>query len=102
MWKLKTSVPAKAGAAGSIKITFALSLEDAPDEVSVVGDFNGWDPLKHPLKKRSNGMRSASVDLEGSDRVEFKYLDTHGNWFTDPDAAEVDNNGVSNSVIELG
>jgi len=36
------------------RITFKL---DAPEaqSVSLVGDFNSWNPDSHPLKKNSNG-----------------------------------------------
>ena len=46
-----------------VKVTFTMPLEQAPTAASVVGDFNDWDPLATPLKKRSNGTRSASVEL---------------------------------------
>jgi hypothetical protein len=38
----------------TVKVTFALPIAEADLPTSVVGDFNGWDPLAHPLKKRSN------------------------------------------------
>ena len=35
----------------AIKVSFVLP-QDAipPGKTSVVGDFNGWDPLAHPLR----------------------------------------------------
>ena len=47
----------------TVKVTFALPIVDADLPTSVVGDFNGWDPLAHPLKKRSNGTRSVTVEV---------------------------------------
>ncbi len=81
-------------------ITFSLPLDDTPEPVSVAGSFNGWDPLVHPLKKRSNGTRSAKVDVDLPAVVEFKYLGEGGVWFNDPDAdrSEAD---PQNSVIDL-
>ena len=70
----------------TIKVTFAISLEEAPLATSVVGDFNDWDPLATPLKKRTNGTRSASVVLSAGEVVRFKYLTEGGRWFTDADA----------------
>lgn len=72
-----------------VKVTFALTASDTDQPVSVLGDFNGWDPLAHPLKKRSNGTRSATVELPQGQAFRFKYLAADGTWFCDPDATAV-------------
>ena len=46
---------------GHTKVVF--SLPDAGQPVTLVADFNGWDPTAHPLRKRSNGVRSVAVML---------------------------------------
>jgi 1,4-alpha-glucan branching enzyme len=73
----------------AVKVTFALPSAEVDQPVSVLGDFNGWDPLAHPLKKRSNGTRSATIQVEPGQAVRFKYLAADGTWFCDPDAATV-------------
>jgi 1,4-alpha-glucan branching enzyme len=70
----------------TVKITFSLSLDTAAEPVSVVGDFNGWDPHAHPLKKRSNGTRSVTVEAPANAEYRFKYLADGGGWFCEPDA----------------
>jgi 1,4-alpha-glucan branching enzyme len=72
------------------KFTFSLPAHQCDQPVSVVGDFNGWDPYAHPLKKRSNGTRSVSVELPPG-HYRFKYLAADGSWLVDPDAATVGN-----------
>ncbi len=79
-----------ASKAAAAKITFALPVDAVDQPVSVVGDFNGWDPFAHPLKKRSNGTRSVSVELP-SGHYRFKYLAADGSWLTEPDAEQVGN-----------
>ncbi len=69
----------------AIKVTFALPAAEVVQPVSVLGDFNGWDPLATPLKKRSNGTVSATVELVPGQEVRFKYLAADGQWFCDPD-----------------
>src|SRR4030095_1878746 len=69
-----------------VKVNFVIPKESAAGKVSVVGDFNGWDPFVHPLKPRSNGTKSVSVTLPVSQRFAFKYLDENGQWLDD-DAA---------------
>ena len=80
------------------KITFVLPTETGP--VSVVGDFNGWDPAVHPLRKRSNGTRSVTVDV-GPGRHRFRYLAEGGAFFDDPDADGLEANGYggTHSVV---
>ena len=73
------------------KVTFALPVDEVDQSVSVVGEFNGWDPFTHPLKKRSNGTRSVSVELATDRAYRFKYLTEDGSWLLDDDAEAVDN-----------
>jgi 1,4-alpha-glucan branching enzyme len=69
----------------AVKVTF--SVPDSGVPVSVVGEFNDWDPIQHPLKKRSNGTRSAAVELQPGRAYQFRYL-ADGGVFFDDDAAD--------------
>ena len=92
----------RAGGKGKpVKASFILPLSETPTAVSVLGDFNGWDAMAHPLKKRSNGTRSVTIELEPEERYSFKYLAEGGTWFTDPtaDGHEINEYGEINSVI---
>lgn len=73
----------------AVKVTFMLPASEVDQPVSVLGDFNGWDPFAHPLKKRSNGTRSATVEVAAGQALRFKYLAADGRWFCDPDADSV-------------
>ena len=79
------------------RVTFALPAGGPDDVVSVVGDFNGWEPGLHELRRRRNGVRTVSVILPpGAHR--FRYLATGGLWFDDDTADHVDDHG---SVMHL-
>ncbi len=82
-------------------VTFSLAVTDIDQSVSVVGEFNDWDPFAHPMKKRSNGTRSVKVDLEPGRAYRFKYLAADGSWLNDPDAGTADNGmaGVDSLVV---
>ncbi len=82
-------------------VTFSLAVTDVDQAVSVVGEFNDWNPYAHPLKKRSNGTRRVKVELTPGRAYRFKYLAADGNWMTDPDAATADNGmaGVDSLVV---
>jgi 1,4-alpha-glucan branching enzyme len=98
-WHVIKQTPVKGSK--KVKVNFVLPKEAAAGKVSVVGDFNGWDPYVHPLKPRSNGTKSVSVTLPVSQRFAFKYLDENGQWLDDDAASEYVDNGAGgvNSVV---
>ena len=73
----------------AVKVTFALPASEIDPPVSVLGDFNGWDPFANPLKKRSNGTFSTTIEVPAGQSLRFKYLAGDGTWFCDPDAQAV-------------
>lgn len=73
----------KAQRDGTVRVTFALPVEEPAAAVSVVGDFNDWDPFAHPLRPRSNKTRSASVTVPEGSTLRFRYLADGGHWFDD-------------------
>jgi hypothetical protein len=81
-------------------VTFTLLTEEP---VSVVGDFNGWDPHAHPLPLRDDGKRSTTIELEPG-RYAFRYLAEGGRFFDDPEADFLESNGMGDShgVLEVG
>jgi len=79
----------------STVVTFAVADEGAP--VSVVADFNDWDPYSHPMKKRSNGTRSVAVELPRGGATRFRYLACDGRFFDDPDGDIFEPNGFGDT-----
>jgi 1,4-alpha-glucan branching enzyme len=78
---------------GMIKVTFSLPASEPDGPVSVVGDFNEWDPLAHPLRRRANQTRSVSVTVPPGSTIRFRYLAEGGIWFDDesvPARADLD------------
>jgi hypothetical protein len=68
---------------GMVRVTFTIPLGEPSGPVSVVGDFNGWNPLAHPLRRRANKTRSASVTVPRGSTLRFRYLAEGGHWFDD-------------------
>ncbi len=84
------------------KVTFTVPAKDA-QKVSVIGDFNNWDPSKNELKKLKTGTFKGTLELPKENSFEFKYLidGTHSN---DPEADAYRWNefaGAENAVLEL-
>ncbi len=77
---IKVSKPVRDG---SVRVTFALPADEPPGAVSVVGNFNDWNPFTHPLRKRSNGTRSTVVTARPGTTLQFRYLAEGGHWFDD-------------------
>jgi 1,4-alpha-glucan branching enzyme len=85
---------AKQTRGGTVRVTFELPATEPAGAVSVVGDFNGWDPYAHPLRKRANGARSAVVTVPAGATVRFRYLAEGGIWFDDETAGVRDAQGA--------
>ena len=89
---------AKPTGSGSVRVTFVLPAAEPAGAVSVVGDFNDWNPYAHPLRKRANGVRSAVVTLPAGTTLRFRYLGEGGVWFDDDTAEAWDGQGVTITV----
>ncbi|AXI76393.1 isoamylase early set domain-containing protein [Peterkaempfera bronchialis] len=73
-----------------IEVTFVLPAGLPHTEVSVVGDFNDWQPGAHPLEPRADGSRAVTVALPAKERFGFRYLADGGHWFDEEHADEHD------------
>src|ERR1700729_3781770 len=69
-----------------VRVTFVLPADEPPGAVSVVGNFNDWNPFTHPLRRRANGTRSAVVTVPAGSTLHFRYLAEGGMWFDDETA----------------
>jgi hypothetical protein len=70
-----------------VRVTFVLPADEPRGAVSVVGDFNNWNPFAHPLRRRANGTRSTAVRIPANTTLRFRYLAEGGRWFDDETAA---------------
>jgi 1,4-alpha-glucan branching enzyme len=80
--------------------TFSLEAPEAK-EVFLMGDFNDWNPGKHPMRKDENGIWKKQVMLSPGN-YEYKFL-VDGQWKEDPRNNRRCPNrfGSYNSVIRL-
>ena len=92
---IKTAKPRRNG---TVRVTFALPRDTPGGAVSVVGDFNDWDPFAHPLRRRTNGTRSATVTVDAGRTLHFRYLAEGGIWFDDETVAAPDSHGGAITV----
>jgi hypothetical protein len=104
------SAPSKLGfvkqylKSGSLcKVTFRLPKDAAPDaqQVTIVGDFNGWDTTITPLTRLKNGDFSITLDLESNKDYRFKYFIDGDRWENDwkADVYAPNDFGTDDSVV---
>jgi hypothetical protein len=74
---------ARAADGSLVRVTFVLPADDPAGAVSVVGDFNDWNPFAHPLRRRTNGTRSVVARVPAGSTLRFRYLAEGGHWFDD-------------------
>ncbi len=84
-----------------VKVTFVVPHNADQPRISVVGDFNNWDPSATPLVKRANNTRSASVKLDANQRYRFRYYMGDNQWFNDEaaDAYEPNPHGSDDCIL---
>jgi len=96
---------AVAAAAGTEKIHFVF-VDGSAQQVSLVGDFNGWSKNVTPLSRDASGNAWAvSVDVP-SGRHEYAFIVNDGKgerWIADPRANVVrDEFGTESSILHVG
>lgn len=69
-----------------VKFCLPADLNGNFKKASVVGDFNNWDSTQHPLRKRSNGLYSAIVELPSGQEFQFRYILDGERWENEPEA----------------
>lgn len=77
-------------------------LEPQAESVTVVGDFNGWNAARTPLRRTEGGVWTTTVTLEPG-RYEYMFLVDGKQWTTDPLAREGtdDGFGFRNAVLDV-
>ena len=83
---------------GRRKVIFSLESPDAK-EVILMGDFNQWNPKKHPMKKDNNGVWNKTTMLFPG-TYEYRFM-VDGQWINDPKNKQtrVNRFGTNNNFI---
>lgn len=86
---------------GYVPVTFEMPASLWAEKVSLVGDFNNWDPHTLPFQRMRNGVWRITLDLPARRRYEFRYL-IDGRWCTDYHADGCTENSFQslNSLID--
>jgi 1,4-alpha-glucan branching enzyme len=71
------------------------------ESVFLVGDFNGWNEKKHPMKQNGRGIWRKTV-MVAPGTYEYKFM-VDGRWESDPKNENYSINcyGTRNSLIQI-
>ena len=87
------------------KVTFRLPREatNGAQVVTIVGDFNDWNPTKSRMKKLKNGDFTLTLPLACNREYRFRYLIDSGRWENDWCAEKYVPNtfGTEDSVVAV-
>jgi 1,4-alpha-glucan branching enzyme len=83
------------------RVTFTLPQSMWAVDVSLVGDFNGWQRKVTPLTRVRDGEWSVTVNLEVGRAYQMRYLVDNERWLNDPGADAYVSNpfGSDNFVV---
>lgn len=99
-----TAPAAPVAAVDTIKLVQFMLVAPSARTVSVVGDFNDWDPTATPLREAAGaGVWTITVPLSAG-RHQYVFMVDGNRWTPDPAApvAVEDDFGMPNSVITVG
>jgi len=89
------------GSGGAVA-TFVLVAPEARS-VALVGDFNGWDAARMPLRRDVSGLWTVEVPLAAG-RYQYAFVLDGGRFVADPSAPRAvgDDFGTPSSVVTVG
>ena len=67
------------------KVTISF-LAPETESAALAGDFNDWDPTRHPMKKDKKGVWKVSLNLAPG-TYQYKFF-VDGAWVSDPNCAD--------------
>ncbi len=80
-------VYSKSGDLCKVKFTIPRTLGENFDRISLVGDFNEWDPNANIFTETDKkGNYILSIELPAGKEYQFRYLGDGEAWFNEPDA----------------
>ena len=85
----------------SCRVTFELPTEIEAEQVSLLGDFNDWDPSARQLKRRKDGSFATTISLKPGQDYRFRYLLDGSRWENDTaaDRHEPNQFGTEDSIL---
>ncbi|MCC6189429.1 MAG: isoamylase early set domain-containing protein [Anaerolineales bacterium] len=86
---------------GKVRVTFTMPPLEGVTSMALVGDFNNWSIVEHPLRRNSDGSWTTAVTLESGRDYQYRYFANGTDWHNDwkADAYVANEYGTDNSVV---
>lgn len=86
-----------------ISVTFEMPADIQAATLSLVGDFNDWDPAAAPMRRRKDGTWAKTLRLAPG-IYHYRFVTDDGIWYNDPAASGYEPSGLGedNSVVIVG
>lgn len=68
---------------GKVEVTFNMPALEGVTHLYLVGDFNDWSIVSHPLTRDSDGSWVITLPLDENRSYQFRYFDNNGHWHND-------------------
>lgn len=70
------------------KVRFTLPAHEVQhaQHAHVVGEFNGWNHLAHPMKRQKDGSFNLTVEIPAGREYRFRYLIDGSRWVNESEA----------------
>lgn len=94
----KTSIK---GITDKVSVTFETSAFPEAKTLSLVGDFNAWDPDATPMKQRKDGAWAVTLRLPKRRDFQYRFVVDGQTWTTDAESETTAPNpyGGVNAVV---
>ena len=91
----------KQAADGMVRVTFNMPAIAGCEGLYLVGDFNAWNEVAHPMQPGQDGTWLLALNLEPGREYEYRYRTHGGSWHGDPaaDAYAANPHGSDNSIV---
>ena len=82
----------------TMKVTFRVDFARKAEQVELLGDFSGWEPI--PMKRTKKGVYQHTIELAPGKSYQYRYK-IDGDWANDwaADAYAPNGLGDDNSVV---
>ena len=86
---------------GRVRVAFTMPAIEGCECLHLVGDFNAWNEVAHPMQHNEDGTWALALELEPGREYQYRYRTAGGAWHNDPaaDAYVANPHGSDNSIV---
>lgn len=84
-----------------VQVTFTMPAIEDCECLYLVGDFNAWNKVAHPMQRSEDGAWALVLELEPGREYQYRFRTADDTWHNDPeaDAYAPNPHGSNNSIV---